>query len=415
MTAMRLFAVGATLAWLARGVEGQVAPEQHWVTSWATSQQALGDTVVSGATVRMIARTTIGGSAVRIRLDNTFGREPLDIGRVFVGHRARGASLAAGSNTQVRFGGQPSVTIPAGGSVTSDPVALRVLAEQDLAVSMFVPGTGVRASQHTGAVVSSFRTADQAGDLTASEDAAPFSQTTTSLWWLKAIDVQAEPRAGAVVMFGDSITDGTCSTLDAHDRWEDLVATRLNLQQTDARPGSAARPAPLAILNEGIGGNTLTREGLNPPADSPPGLERLQRDALSHHGVGTVVLFMGTNDIRRGASTSQVTEAMSAIARQVKASGARILGVTIIPRHSTPAGAATPWDAGKTRIRNDVNTWIRSSAPFDAVLDFSKVVADPTDPDRMLPAFNCGDGIHPSPRGYFEMGSAVDLSLLRRR
>jgi lysophospholipase L1-like esterase len=219
-----------------------------------------------------------------------------------------------------------------------------------------------------------------------------------------------------VVAFGDSITDGTCSTLDAHDRWEDLVSVRLNLaHEMAASADGATRDRLLSIINEGIGGNTLTRDGLDPPPDSPTGLERLERDVLSHHGVRSVVLFMGTNDIRRGASTSQVIEAMTTIAQKVKASGARVVGVTIIPRHNTPVGAATPWDAAKTRIRNEVNDWVRTRAPFDGVIDFSRVVQDPANPDLILAAFNCGDGIHPSPRGYFEMGRAVDLSLLHTR
>lgn len=400
----------------APAAHGQAAGDRRWVTAWSTSHQVLGESGVSNATVRMIARTTIAGDTVRIRLDNTFGREPLAIGRAFVGQRVRGALLAAGSNMPVTFGGKGEVSIPPGESVSSDPVSLRVLAQQDLAVSLYVPGDRVRPTQHTGAAVTSYRTADGAGDLAAAEDAAPFTQTTTSLWWLKSVEVQASTSAGAVVAFGDSITDGTCSTLDAHDRWEDLVAVRLNLEHDAAvRAGAAAGAGLLSVINEGIGGNTLTREGLSPPPDSPPALERLERDVLSHHGVTTVVLFMGTNDIRRGASADQVIEAMAAIARRVRTSGARIIGVTIIPRHNQPSTAATPWDDSKTRIRNAVNQWIRTRAPFDAVIDFSTLVADPGSPDRILPAFNCGDGIHPSPRGYFEMGSAVDLSLLRPR
>ncbi len=397
-------------------LSGQGSAQPRWVTAWTTSQQALGEAAVSDATVRMIARTTIGGDTVRLRLDNTFGKTALELGRVFVGSRSRGALLAAGSNRPVTFGGAASVTIPAGGTALSDPVSLRVLAQQDLAVSLFVPGAGVRPSQHTGAAVTSYRTLDGAGDVAASEDAAAFTQTTTSLWWLKSVEVQASASSAAVVAFGDSITDGTCSTLDAHDRWEDLVSVRLALaHETASAADGATRDGLLSILNEGIGGNTLTRDGLDPPPDSPTGLERLERDVLSHHGVRSVVLFMGTNDIRRGASTSQVIEAMTTIAQKVKASGARVIGVTIIPRHNTPAGAATPWDAAKTRIRNEVNDWVRTRAPFDAVIDFSKVVQDPANPDLILPAFNCGDGIHPSPRGYFEMGRAVDLSLLSTR
>ena len=399
----------------AQSVQGQPS-QSRWVTAWGTSQQAAGDTAVSNATVRMIARPTIAGDSIRIRVDNTFGREPLRIGRAFAGHRVRGALLAKGSNRAVMFGGAPNVTIPAGGSVTSDPVTLKVLALQDVAVSLFIPGTRVLPSQHTGAVVTSYRTPDESGDVASAEDATAFTQTTTSLWWLKSIDVLASSRSASVVAFGDSITDGTCSTLDAHDRWEDVVATRLELDRSGAnRRASSPREDPLAITNEGIGGNTLTRQGLDPAPDSPPGLERLERDVLTHHGVSTVVLFMGTNDIRRGAGADQVIQAMTTIAQKVKASGARIIGVTIIPRHNAAGGAATPWDSSKTRIRNEVNGWIRTRAPFDAVIDFSKVVNDPADPDLILPAFNCGDGIHPSPRGYFEMGSAVDLSVLRTR
>jgi len=410
-----LGAVAMLNGWIASPVQGQPS-ESGWVTAWSTSQQAAGQTAISNATVRMIARPTIAGNSIRIRVDNAFGREPLRIGRAFVGHRVRGALLAKGSNRAVMFAGAPGVTIPAGGSAMSDPVALKVLALQDVAVSLFVPGTRVVPSQHTGAVVTSYRTADDGGDVTSDEDATALTQTTTSLWWLKSIEVQASAASTSVVAFGDSITDGTCSTLDAHDRWEDVVATRLTLDRSAAaRTGTSPREGPLAIINEGIGGNTLTREGLDPPPDSPPGLERLERDVLSHHGVSTVVLFMGTNDIRRGAGAGQVIEAMTTIARKVKASGARIIGVTIIPRHNTAAGAATTWDSSKTRIRNDVNGWIRTRAPFDAVIDFSKVVNDPADSDLILLAFNCGDGIHPSPRGYFEMGSAVDLSVLRKR
>ena len=395
--------------------QGQ-SSDSRWVTSWSTSHQAAGETAMSNATVRMIARPTIAGDAIRIRVDNTFGREPLTIGRAYAGHRVRGALLAKGSNRAVMFGGAPNVSIPAGGSAMSDPVALKVLALQDIAVSLFVPGSRVVPSQHTGAVVTSYRTPDAGGDVASEEEGTPFTQTTTSLWWLKSIEVQASTASTSVVAFGDSITDGTCSTLDAHDRWEDVVATRLSFQRSEAgRPGSSPREGPLAIVNEGIGGNTLTREGLNPPANSPPGLERLERDVLSHHGVSTVVLFMGTNDIRRGAAANQVIQAMTTIAQKVKASGARIVGVTIIPRHNVAADGATLWDSSKTRIRNDVNGWIRTRAPFDAVIDFSKVVNDPADPDLILPAFNCGDGVHPSPRGYFEMGSAVDLSVLRKR
>jgi len=365
----------------------------------------------------MIARVTIPGDVVRIRLDNTFGVEPVTIGRASVALRIQGAALAAGSNRPLSFNGASEVAIPAGGSVWSDPVGLTVFAQQDLAVSLYVPGANVRPSQHTAAAVTSYRSADGSGDVSSEEGRAPFAMTTMSLWWVKAIDVESASSPGGIVAFGDSITDGTCSTLDAHDRWEDVFSLRLALQQ-ETGPGRVGgrREDLKAVVNEGIGGNTITREGLMPPPDSTPGVERFDRDVLSHHGVTDVVLFMGTNDIRRGAPAAQVIAGMTSIAQRIKAKGLRAVGVTIIPRHNVaPNGTNTGWNADKTRIRNDVNEWIRTKAPFDAVIDFDKVVRDPANPDLMSPPFNCGDGIHPSPSGYFAMGASVDLGLFRKK
>ena len=400
--------------WTISPVSGQQS-NARWVTAWGTSQQILGEDRIANATVRMIARVTIPGDAVRIRLDNAYGTEPVTIGRAFVGHRVRGAALAAGSNRPLTFGGTAETVLPAGGTVWSDPVSLTVHAQQDLAVSLYVRSAGVRPSQHTNAAVTSYRSADGSGDVTADEGAMRFEMTTTALWWLKAIDVQSA-SAGTIVAFGDSITDGTCSTLDAHDRWENVLSVRLGLEhEAAAHQGRGSRDGVKAVINEGIGGNTITREGLSPPPDSTPGLERLERDVLSHHGITDVVLFMGTNDIRRGASATSVIEGTSSIIKQVKAKGFRIIGATIIPRHNVaPAGTNTGWNPEKTRIRNQINEWIRAKAPFDAVIDFDQVVRDPSNPDVLVPAFNCGDGIHPSPLGYYEMGKAVDLSLFRR-
>ena len=382
----------------------------RWVTAWGTSQQGLGMDAVTNTTVRMIARVTVSGEAVRIRLDNTFGAAPLAVGKAYVGQRIQGAALAPGSNQQVVFNTSARVIVPPGGTVTSDPVRMRVLAQQDLAVTLYVPDADVRPSQHGGAQVTSYIAANGSGDVAAGEAATPFTGTTTSMFWVKAIDVATSSSSGAVVAFGDSITDGTCSTVDVHDRWEDLLAVRLALDAANRELPDAHR----AVINEGIGGNTVTRERLQPPPDSPPGVERLERDVLSHHGVTHVILFMGTNDIRREAAAAQVIAGMQDIIRRVKARGLTIIGVTIIPRHNRPAAENnTGWNAAKTRIRHEVNRWVRTAAPFDAVIDFDKVVQDPANADLIHPPFNCGDGIHPSPRGYYEMGRTVRLDLFR--
>ena len=394
----------------AMGARQQRPAAARWTTAWGTSQQGLGPDAVTNTTVRMIARVTVSGEAVRIRLDNTFGASPLVVGSAYVGQRIQGAALAPGSNRQVSFSASARVTVPPGGTVTSDPVPMKVLAQQDLAVTLYVPGASVRPSQHGGAQVTSYKAADGSGDATAEEAATPFTGTTTSMWWLKAVDVSSSSAPGAIVAFGDSITDGTCSTTDAHDRWEDLLAVRLALDAA----GRGAPDAHKAVINEGIGGNTVTREKLQPVPDSPPGMERLERDVLSHHGVTDVIVFMGTNDIRREAPAGQVIAGMQAVATRLKARGLKVVGVTIIPRHNRPpVENNTGWNAAKTRIRNEVNQWIRTKAPFDAVIDFDNVVRDPASADLILPPFNCGDGIHPSPRGYYEMGRSVRLELFR--
>jgi lysophospholipase L1-like esterase len=373
-----------------------------WVTAWGASQQGLGATKITNATVRMIARVTIPGDSVKVRLDNTFGPVPVVFGKASIGPRVRGAALAAGTIKALTFGGNESVTVPAGATVESDPIPFHVDAQQDIAVSLFVAAADVQPSQHNNAVVTSYLTDNGAGDQSASADGKAFTGKTTSMFWLKSIDVQPAAPAAVIVAFGDSITDGTCSTLDAHDRWEDVLAVRLALRETGR----------WAVVNEGIGGNTVTRANLTPAAASPPGIERLDRDVLSHAGVTHVVVFMGTNDIRREASAEQVIGGMKNILSRVKGHGIKTIGVTIIPRHAAVPGVEnTGWNDAKTKIRNEVNDWIRKGADFDAVIDFDKVVRSANDPNLIEPAYNCGDGIHPSPIGYFQMGNSVNLGL----
>lgn len=164
-------------------------PAPDWTTAWGTSQQVLGQTRVSNATLRLIARVTAPGDAIRLRFDNTFGTAAVTFGKVSAGPRQSAnnpASISPGLLMPVTFDGQSSVTIAAGASVTSDPVPLRVDAQEDLAVSVYIPGADVQASQHTGAIVTSFITDNGAGDLTASEPGAPFKTRITTMPWLKS-------------------------------------------------------------------------------------------------------------------------------------------------------------------------------------------------------------------------------------
>ena len=399
-----VFAVLAVGLTLGLSAAAEQTSEARWVTAWGTSQQTLGDTSLTDATVRLMARVTATGESIRIRLDNTYGTRSLVVGAAAVGEPMRGATLTPGSSRAVLFDGATRVTIPAGGSVQSDPVAIPVLAQQDLAISLHLPEADVRPSQHNGAKVMSFLTANGGGDHTGDEAAEAFTETTTAMFWLKSIDVLTSMSTGTIVAFGDSITDGSCATDDGHDRWQDWVAVRLQL---DAPNGTHK-----AVVNEGIGGNTITTE-VSPAPSSTPGTERLERDVLNHSGATHVVLFMGTNDIRREATAAQVIAGTQEIIDRVHAKGMKMIGVTIIPRHDrAPTENNTGWTPAKTATRNEVNEWIRNDAPFDGVLDFDVMVRDSVDPNLIESNFNC-DGIHPNPRGYYEMGSNVNLDLFK--
>ena len=402
MNTSRISASLLTALLLALPSPGFAAAAPGWVTSWGTSQQGLSETKISNATARLIARVTLPGDAVRIRLDNSFGRNPVTFSRATLAPRVRGAAVAP-QIVPLTFAGKGTVTIPAGGSVVSDAASVRVVAQQDLAISLFVAEADVQPSQHNNAQVTSYLTENGSGDHTTSVDGRMFTGRTTSMFWLKAIDVRATGPASSIVAVGDSITDGTCSTLDANDRWEDLVAKRLALEN----------PVRFAIVNEGIGGNTVGN--FTPAPNSPPGILRLERDVLSHAGVSHVVLFMGTNDIRRDASADQVIAGLKDIITRIRAHNIRVIGATMIPRHiDVPGVADTFWSAEKNATRARVNDWIRKDAGFDAVLDFDAVVRSPENPELLYPAYNCGDGVHPSPIGYFLMGKSVDLGIFRR-
>ena len=359
------------------------AQEGRWVIAWGSSLRGLAPNRLANATVQMIARPTIAGDHVRVKLENTFSAEPLTIGEAYVALRNYQANLVAGSNRPLTFNGLPSVTIPAGGRVLSDPLAFTVAARQDLAVSLYMPGVNVPISHHTSAFTTSYLTPNGTGNYTASEDRSAFTVTTRSMYWLSAVEVFSSSATGAIIAYGDSITDGACSTVDAHERWEDRLADRL-------LPLAGMGPA---VVNAGIGGDTLTWAKTG----------RLDRDVLEQAGVTHVILFLGTNDISQEASAAQVMAGMQEIIDRVKALGLKIIGVTIMPR--------TGWDDTKTAIRHEVNDWIRHRAGFDTVLDFDWVVRDAANPNVINPLLNC-DGVHPNPFGYFVMGQSIDLKIL---
>ncbi|BCJ47181.1 lipolytic enzyme, G-D-S-L [Actinoplanes ianthinogenes] len=378
---------------------------------------AFPDNQARDQTLRMIVHPSVAGRSWRIRLSNEFGTRAVTFGRAFAGLQSSGGTVAAGSNRALTFAGKRSVTIPAGRTALSDPVAVTVsdAASQRLAVSLYVAGTSGPMTWHAAAFTTSYLSGPGTGDHTADLGDTAFPYSTTSWLFVSEVQVQARHRdAATVVAFGDSITDGFFSTLNGDDRWPDVLQRRLD------RAAPARRP--VSVLTEAIGGNMVTRIGRTPggctPCDGPPALDRLDRDVLDRPGVRAVILLEGINDLGGGGATAeQVITGYREIVRRVHARGIKIIGATLTPSAGTAFGLyGTPETDAKRRTIND---FIRTSGLFDGVADFSAVTEDPANPGHLRPEFDtnstaggAGDHLHPNRAGFLAMAGAIDLKLL---
>ncbi|MDB5790461.1 MAG: family lipase [Massilia sp.] len=390
-------------------------PGQQWVGTWGTAPAgpplAAQTQTFNDQTLRLIVHTSIGGSQVRIRVSNEHGATSLRIGAAHVARRGAGAEIAAGTDRVLTFSGSPSITIPAGAPVLSDPVDLDVPALSDLAVSLYLPGQVQATTIHGSAFQTNYLSLP--GNFTGAAT-LPTQRTITSWPFLTEVDVSA-PGAGAIVALGNSITDGAVTTLDANRRWTDLLALRL--QRTRDRTLNSG----LGIVNRGIGGNRLLRDPGEQPLFGISALARFDRDVLATAGVRHLIVLIGINDIGHpGTGTIPATEAATPqdliagyrqLIARAHAKGIPVYGGTLTPFEGTIfPGFYTP---EKEAVRQAVNNWIRTSDEFDAVIDFDRAVRDPARPTRMLPAYDSGDHLHPNDLGMQALANAIPLELFR--
>ena len=390
--------------------------QSHWVASWGTSEQAVDPAnnqpgvdaeKLTDVTVRQLVHLSLGGSAVRLELSNTFGTKPLTIDSVHVARpgEARSAPstvIDAATDHAVTFAGEAAVTVPAGAKYVSDPVAMSVPALANLTISFHLGEAPVGQTAHPGSRATSWLLhGEHAGD-------ADLEGAERVVRWfqLAAVDVSAPAKAGAVVAFGDSITDGHGATTDGNDRWPDVLARRLQ--------GAGML---VAVVNEGIGGNHLLTDGNGANA-----LARVDRDVLSLESVRSVIVLEGINDVGmlarektgtaadHAALVARMTAAYEQIVLRAHAHGLKVIGGTMTPFVGSDYYAPTAADEA---VRGAVNAWIREPGHFDAIVDFDKAVRDPADPSRMLSAFDSGDHLHPGPAGYKAMAEAIPLGLFR--
>ncbi len=383
---------------------------ESWVGSWATSEQipephnALDPADLRDATLRQIVHLSIGGKALRVHLSNAFGTAPLHFTSVHIALAASPASSSIKVRTDhaLGFSGRSDVIIPAGAEYVSDPLNFPVAAESDLAITFHLDEPPARETSHPGSRATSYLVH---GDHVADADLA--GAMKFDHWFnIAGVEVVGPPGAASVVTLGDSITDGHGATTNGNDRWPDDLARRL----------LGAKPAPaLGVLNQGIGGNRLLLDGLGPNA-----LARFDRDVLAQPGVRYLIVLEGINDIgtfglasaspqsAHDALVARIIGAYEQIVLRAHAHGIRVYGGTI-----TPFADSNYYHPGPLSLadRDAVNRWIRAPGHFDAVIDFDKALRDPKRPEHLLPAYDSGDHLHPSPAGYRAMADAISLSL----
>jgi lysophospholipase L1-like esterase len=409
------------LGWVLLAAPAAFAFDEHdgdWVATWGASPQSEVEPVFgppptpvqfNNQTIRMIARISKGGDRIRVRLDNSFGTDSVVVGAAHVAVHASGAGIVPGSDHQLTFGGNTTVTLPPGAPIVSDPVDFDIPNLGELAVSVYLPQPTAGLSGHTLGVQTTYVATPGSGDQTGAV-AVPTPTTTLVRYFLAGIDVLADDEVKAVVTFGDSITDGFNSTVDANRRWPDRLAERL-LER--------GHPRNRTVVNEGISGNRLLHDVIGPDA-----LSRFDRDVISQAHVGFVTVLLGINDVgfpaisvpsspppfaNQSVTSDQMIQAYRQLITRAHAKGIKIIGATLTPFEG--AGYATAEGEAK---REAANKFIRSSGEFDAVIDFDRVTRDPTHPTRLAPQFDSGDHLHPNDLGYAAMADSIDLAIFQQ-
>jgi lysophospholipase L1-like esterase len=358
-------------------------------------------------TLRQIVHVSLGGTRVRVVLTNSFGTAPLAIGAAHVALRDKDAAIVPQSDRPLTFSGSPTTTIPAGAMIVSDPVTLSVPALADLAIDIYLPEDTATSNSPVTMHAAAWQTnyVSPPGNF-AGVASLPVQATTgflrgglpSSTWFFLArVEVMAPESVGAIVTLGDSITDGTQSGNDGNNRWPDHLARRL-----------AQQNMMMGILNVGIGGNRLLTDGAGINA-----LARIERDVLAQTGVTHVIVLEGINDIGQARanpspSAADVIAAHRQLIERMHARGLKIYGATL-----TPFEGAAYWTPEGEAKRQALNTWIRTSGMYDAVIDFDAAVRDPTRPTKGLPQYDPGDHLHMNPAGYQAMANAIDLALFK--
>jgi len=368
-------------------------------------------------TFRSMVKPDLWGNTIRIRFSNVFGNTPVTFKNVTVGLQEYSANVVEGTLTAVKFGGNRSVTISAGQRVFSDPVHLSFVEDEDdrsvqgrnLAISYAVQGDSGRMTFHSGANQTSFITAQGSGDHTADLDAFAFPFTTTSWFYVETVDVMADGDTVVVCAFGDSITDGTHTTLNINDRWANVLSRRLH----------NAYGNKISIVNEAIGGNRVVNPAVPNSTSGPAAVDRLDRDVLALSGLTHVIWLEGINDLGALHSTDSIIAGYRDVATRLHTAGVKVIAGTVV---SALGVFGVPFPTGDNGVvaeagRQVLNKFIRQSGIFDGIAEFDVATLDPATGNMrtvFLPNSQFTqlpwDYLHPNHAGYNAMGMIVDIS-----
>ncbi|MFC3653279.1 SGNH/GDSL hydrolase family protein [Dyella humi] len=413
-----IYLLGSVIAVMALVVLLSAACVQPpWFATWYAAPQNYnilypGVTVpplaISNQSVRQIVHTSHGGSLIRVKLSNFFGTTPVTFAEAHIARSTGNGGIDPVTDRTLRFGGKGTVTLAPGEERWSDPVYLQVPTQSDLAISLYVPLNTPVVTTHTiGMQTNYLSPGNQAGAAMMGN-----ATTTTMYFWLSEIDASTADASGSgtdlathpykvVVTFGDSITDGYGSTVDANRRWPNDLDNRVQSATEDL--------GRVSVVNAAIAGNRWIYDGVG-----PAGVTRFAHDVAGVSGATHVMILLGINDIgigelipQQNVSADQIIAAMQATIAQAKASGIKIYLGTI-----TPYNGASYYDAAGEMKREAVNAFVRSANGADGVLDFDQIVRDPSNPTALLPAYDSGDHLHPNDVGYQAMANSIDLGVL---
>ncbi|MBN1905337.1 MAG: SGNH/GDSL hydrolase family protein [Deltaproteobacteria bacterium] len=376
-------------------------PVSEWISTWATAQQPVEPHNLPPApgldsnTIRQVVQVTIGGEMLRVRFSNEYGTSPVTIKSARIAVSTGKGAIDRSTEQRLRFDTRPDTVIIPGATVTSDPVIFTLIPRSRVAVTIHFGDTSPDVTGHPGSRTTSFL---GIGNLIESADLTDVLQADH--WYIiDSIDVQAGESSGALIVLGDSITDGRGSGTNRQNRWPDELYRRLKEKR---------ETAGIAVLNMGLGGNCVLRECLGPAA-----LKRFPSDVLDQSRARFLIILEGINDIGQTKSreeadkiAKELIDAYAGMITLAHEKGILVYGATLMP-----FGGSFYDSEWSEQARQRVNEWIRNSGRFDAVIDMERAVADPANPRRMLPEYDTGDHLHPNETGHRVMAEKIDLNL----